>query len=126
MVSMARTATSIVADRIRIEDEVWEEAFSSRIRARPRRRGAESWREDWESQDARPAASAPTRPRARPSAAVDRTVLAPVRAVVDPASVTLEADGMKVVDGEDELPVGTALTETPSIPAQTRRTVHIQ
>lgn len=32
---MARTALSLSADRIRIEDEVWEEAFSSRVRSRP-------------------------------------------------------------------------------------------
>ena len=34
---MARTAAQISADRIRIEDEVWEEAFSTRVRSRPRR-----------------------------------------------------------------------------------------
>ena len=30
---MARTATSALADRIRIEDEVWDEAFSARLRS---------------------------------------------------------------------------------------------
>jgi hypothetical protein len=43
------TATAATADRIRIEDEVWEEAFASRVSSRPRRpvalktRPAESW-----------------------------------------------------------------------------------
>jgi len=36
---MARTARSVVADRIRIEDEVWDEAFASRVRSRPPRTG---------------------------------------------------------------------------------------
>ena len=36
---MARTARSVVADQIRIEDEVWEEAFASRVRSRPPRTG---------------------------------------------------------------------------------------
>ncbi len=36
---MARTARSTVADRIRIEDEVWEEAFASRVPSRPPRTG---------------------------------------------------------------------------------------
>jgi hypothetical protein len=34
---MARPARSVVADRIRIEDEVWDEAFASRVRSRPPR-----------------------------------------------------------------------------------------
>jgi hypothetical protein len=34
---MARTARSVVADRIRIEDEVWDEAFASRVSSRPPR-----------------------------------------------------------------------------------------
>lgn len=34
---MARGARPVVADRIRIEDEVWEEAFASRISSRPPR-----------------------------------------------------------------------------------------
>lgn len=33
----ARTGTSVVADRIRIEDEVWEEAFATRVPSRRRR-----------------------------------------------------------------------------------------
>ncbi|MFL5822956.1 MAG: hypothetical protein ACJ764_05885 [Solirubrobacteraceae bacterium] len=62
---MARTATPLSADRIRIEDEVWEEAFSSRVRSRPPRK----------SQTAgavRPvrAASAPRPTRATPTAQV--------------------------------------------------------
>ena len=32
---MARTATSASASRIRIEDQVWEEAFATRVSARP-------------------------------------------------------------------------------------------
>jgi hypothetical protein len=36
---MARTSASVAASRIRIEDEVWEEAFSSRV---PSRRGRAS------------------------------------------------------------------------------------
>ncbi|HEY1522015.1 MAG TPA: hypothetical protein VGF70_03305 [Solirubrobacteraceae bacterium] len=34
---MARTPASVAASRIRIEDEVWEEAFSSRVPSRRRR-----------------------------------------------------------------------------------------
>lgn len=35
--NLARTAASAAADRIRIEDEVWDEAFASRVSSRPRR-----------------------------------------------------------------------------------------
>jgi len=34
---MARTPASVAASRIRIEDEVWEEAFSTRVPSRRRR-----------------------------------------------------------------------------------------
>jgi hypothetical protein len=37
---MARTHASVAASRIRIEDEVWEEAFSSRVPSRHRRASA--------------------------------------------------------------------------------------
>ena len=37
---MARAGTSMTADAIRIEDEVWQEAFETRVPSRPRRSAA--------------------------------------------------------------------------------------
>ena len=47
--NVARTTTSAVADRFRIEDEVWDEAFASRVSTRPRRNATPKSRpaHDW-------------------------------------------------------------------------------
>jgi hypothetical protein len=44
--NVTRTATAAVADRIRIEDEVWDDAFASRVRSRPKRAGVPKTRLD--------------------------------------------------------------------------------
>lgn len=72
-----RTATAAVADRIRIEDEVWEEAFASRIRSRPTRRSvskarpASVWFTD-PSEEARPFGVDAPRDPLRPAAQSQR------------------------------------------------------
>jgi hypothetical protein len=76
MVDMARTARSVAADRIRIEDEVWEEAFASRVRSRPPRTRAVL---------AAVAAQDPVRLTPRPAALPD-----PVPLAESPATPRLE------------------------------------
>jgi hypothetical protein len=110
---MPRAARSMVADRIRIEDEVWEEAFASRVRSRPARTRA----------SLAPAPRAPAARAPAPRALAPRALapLAPVRAqaVQDPLSGLAE----ELYSGSSSL-LGRQDAAHPPAPA--RRTVRIQ
>lgn len=101
---MARTPASVAASRIRIEDEVWEEAFSTRV---PSRRSRTS------------ASVRPARPVAGPVTVDSRgplTVDSPVLRMAEPPVVT-------AVSAFPDAPAEAFASASPS---GARRTVRIQ
>jgi hypothetical protein len=84
---MARTASQLSADRIRIEDEVWENAFSTRESPRPRRGSQTTATVHLLGGDAR---SRPARPATRGSARAVGVAEASPLGLAEPAhTVTL-------------------------------------
>jgi hypothetical protein len=88
MVKMARSARSVVADRIRIEDEVWDEAFTTRVPSRPpRTRRALTAVPSERSTQRRIDAPMPSR-RAEPERPQPVSAVVPLRPVPAPAADT--------------------------------------
>ena len=99
---------SVVADRIRIEDEVWEEAFASRVRSRPPRTGQPLVAVGGEE----PVRALAPRPAARPDEQTRRARLAAVEpARTQPAGArrTIRIQGR---GAERNLPVSSSRRHT--------------